>query len=133
MLKRTKKPHKPKTDRQKATAYLDSLWRDVVRLRDLGLCQYCGKEGNQAHHIVTRGAKNTRWDTENGITLCQGHHYSIAHQRPERFREFLVTSWMSAERYGMLQLRGNTPAKGLDLQLIGLALASQLKELKAAI
>jgi hypothetical protein len=120
-IKGVREPHKPKSERQKAITELDRLWGLKVRARDNHICQYCGQPGNNPHHIVSRSSKNTRWDLENGITLCGGHHKFVAHQRPERFREFLIQR-MGQAKYDALQLRGNMAARGLDLKLIGLSL-----------
>jgi 5-methylcytosine-specific restriction endonuclease McrA len=56
------------------TKKLDKLWSESVRKRD-GKCMYCGsKDYLNAHHIFSRSNRSTRWDINNGITLCSGHH-----------------------------------------------------------
>lgn len=60
---------------------LDSLWSEIVRGRDK-VCMTCGKtETLQAHHaIVRKGQSNsTRWDLENGVTMCYYCHICQLH------------------------------------------------------
>jgi hypothetical protein len=59
---------------------LDTLWSLAVRGRDK-CCQIChGTSNLQAHHIITRKRFATRWDTDNGITLCYMHHIEGVHK-----------------------------------------------------
>ena len=59
---------------KKIKKQLDKLWSETVRARD-GRCVICGRtEFLNAHHIFGRTASATRWDIENGITLCSKHH-----------------------------------------------------------
>ena len=72
---------------------LDSLWSKLVRLRD-GKCMYCGStEYPNAHHIFSRSNHTTRYDLNNGITLCSKHHLFdnsfSAHKAPLEFIEWL--------------------------------------------
>lgn len=54
----------------------DKLWSEKVRERDGYVCQVsgCGKSPAFAHHIFSRRHYSTRWDIENGFTICWGHH-----------------------------------------------------------
>lgn len=72
---RIPKPQKRrKTERQSLKDELDKLWAKCVLARDNHTCQYCKTFGNNPHHIFTRSRLNTRFDLENGITLCALHH-----------------------------------------------------------
>jgi len=52
----------------------DRAWSMAVRQRD-GKCQWCGrKDMLQADHIFSRRMNSTRWNIDNGITLCRGCH-----------------------------------------------------------
>jgi hypothetical protein len=46
-----------------------------------------------SHHIYSRSNRSTRWDLENGVCLCVGHHtFSTkfsAHKTPTEFTEWL--------------------------------------------
>jgi predicted restriction endonuclease len=79
-----------KTDKKKLEKELDDLWHQAVLKRDCYRCRICGsKDRLQTHHIFSRIRKTTRWDMDNGITLCAGHHY-LAHRDPEKFRRFVI-------------------------------------------
>jgi len=53
----------------------DKEWRNQVMKRYKGKCVLCGNYKNpNAHHIIPRTFKETRWDPRNGIILCPKHH-----------------------------------------------------------
>jgi len=69
---------------------LDKLWHQVVLKRDNYKCKICGSNDRlQTHHLFSRVRKATRWEINNGITLCAGHHF-LAHRDPEKFRRFVI-------------------------------------------
>ena len=77
----------------------DKLWKERIHERDK-VCQYCGKQGGQAHHIIGRRNHNVRWDLDNGIVLCSGCHTlraDSAHQDPLGFAVYFKTKYQ--ERY----------------------------------
>ncbi|NMD00601.1 MAG: hypothetical protein GYA62_12905 [Bacteroidales bacterium] len=56
---------------------LDELWSFAVKERDGFKCKFPNCKTDKylnAHHIVKRQFKSLRWDLDNGITLCSGHH-----------------------------------------------------------
>jgi len=67
-----------KITNKKEISDLDNAWKLKVKERDNYTCQICQKkiEKNNchAHHIIPKGIKLTRWDVNNGITLCYQHH-----------------------------------------------------------
>src|SRR3990167_5758747 len=70
----------------------DIIWARQVRERD-GKCVVCGKNNFlNAHHLFGRGNYNTRFNLENGVTLCAGHHTFrndfSAHKTPKDFRDW---------------------------------------------
>lgn len=78
--------HQIKIDRH------DTRWGKMVRERD-GKCLYCGDtETLQAHHLFPRSRSGTRFELQNGITLCASHHtfnYEFsAHKTPEKFKRW---------------------------------------------
>jgi hypothetical protein len=90
---------KKKVSIKKLQKHLDSLWSEKVKERDGYSCVYCGKKTYlNSHHIYSRTNFSTRWDINNGITLCSGHHTLqsdfSAHKTPTEFVEFLI------KRYG---------------------------------
>ena len=46
------------------------VWSIVVRLRDGNVCFVCGRFGVEAHHIISKRYKATRYDVDNGVSLC---------------------------------------------------------------
>lgn len=74
---------------------LDKAWSNYVKERAGNKCEVCGKmEYLNAHHIVGRRNRATRWLIGNGIALCPAcHTFSStmsAHQTPTIFQEKLV-------------------------------------------
>lgn len=65
----------------------DKIWSILVRQRDGGKCVLCGKRSkrNAAHHwiVCKSGGNNTRWNVDNGITLCYGHHIRVVHKNAD--------------------------------------------------
>lgn len=80
----TKRPGRDIRHREMNTRkYKD--WRKAVLLRDGNRCCRCGStEGLHAHHIKSyKDHPSLRYTVENGITLCESHHYE-AHGRMAR-------------------------------------------------
>lgn len=120
-------------NRKQYKKYLDQFWSVVVHVRDNRKCQYrpCGRTGDNAHHIFSKGAgaENTRWNLENGILLCRGHHKFIAHTKPEKFRQYLIeTHFKSADKYEKLYIASCMVGKQ-DLALWELFLLKELGKL----
>ena len=74
---------------------LDDAWSLLVKLKVGRRCEYCGTTTKkiESHHIFGRSNKSTRWDVNNGVSLCFGHHvgYSTfsAHKTPLDFFRWL--------------------------------------------
>ncbi len=88
-------------------ANLDADWAKLIKLRSGGKCEYCGKDsGLNAHHIFSRSNYSTRWDVNNGISLCVSHHtFSSgfsAHKTPAEFVEW-IKEYRGADWYDMLR------------------------------
>lgn len=70
---------------------LDGLWSELIRLP--GCCEVCGRSDRRldAHHIVPRRYKRTRWLRDNGVCLCAGPggHHDWAHLRPQEFEDWV--------------------------------------------
>lgn len=72
----------------------DTEWSLKVKERDGFKCAYCGRiDTLNSHHIFSRRHEGLRWDIDNGITLCAGHHnFSTqfsAHKTPVEFVEWI--------------------------------------------
>ena len=51
----------------------DLLWSRLVRSRWPG-CAVCGASQTEAHHLIPRSRRATRYAIDNGIALCATHH-----------------------------------------------------------
>ncbi len=110
-----------------------SIWQEIIKVRAKYKCEYpnCRKtEYLNAHHIHSKSKKSTRYDTDNGICLCSGHHSlnnNSAHKDPD-FKSILIENNIrTKEFFEKLRYRAFQPAK-LDLNLIKLDLLNQLKK-----
>ena len=81
-----------KSEKSKLIESLDIEWSKKIRGRDGYICQKCKENGNDmfnqrnhAAHVFSRGNMSTRWDLENGITLCYYHHIHWCHRQPLEF------------------------------------------------
>jgi hypothetical protein len=70
---------------------LDDLWSKKVK--GIGICEMCGRRDYlNAHHIYSRSNRSVRWDLNNGICLCSGHHTlcnDSAHKAPADFIDWV--------------------------------------------
>lgn len=70
---------------------LDTEWSKAVKDKADQVCEYCGKTDRlQSHHVFTRSIKAVRWNVDNGVCLCAGHHIFFAHKKPEAFRDWII-------------------------------------------
>ena len=52
-----------------------SLWGQLVRKRANYKCEWCGGEGQDAHHMVTRSkSRYLRHSSANGVMCCKSCH-----------------------------------------------------------
>lgn len=111
--------------------YLLDLWAEAVKVKYDYKCAYCGKDNKQvklnSHHIFSRRNQSTRYDLENGICLCVGHHkfYPFsAHESPE-FVLWMV-DFIGREKYDKLKVKANQIKKYTNTEK--LAIAKNLKQ-----
>ncbi len=72
----------------------DDQWSLDIKTRDGFKCCYCDKTTYlNSHHIFSRSNHSVRWDMDNGICLCSGHHTLnsdfSAHKTPAEFIEWI--------------------------------------------
>lgn len=105
-----KKKKVPLTKRiSKLKKECDSLWSKAVRLRDKGKCVLCGSDSHcQAHHWYhTRAQGNsTRWNINNGITLCYTCHLYKVHSG--------AAYYMNQAKDAAIRIIGQEALKELD-------------------
>ena len=78
-----------KPERQKLDAQCLELWSKCIRTKQR-VCRNCGSDYRlQAHHIVQRTYKLSRYNTQNGLCLCAGCHFTEKID-PERFRSMII-------------------------------------------
>lgn len=94
-MKRTKttrasKSGKPKVSKAHKQKVLDKMWSAKVRARD-GACLKCGSISClNAHHVFGRRHTSTRWDVDNGVTLCMPCHIFWAHRDVGSFAAWFI-------------------------------------------
>jgi hypothetical protein len=122
-----------KDTRKSREKELEDLWRELIKLRVGYKCEYpnCPKtEHLNSHHIYSRIHKSTKYDPDNGMCLCAGHHTLTslsAHHDPD-FKEIIIKNGIrTAEFYQKLKMRAFTPAK-IDINLIKLDLENELRK-----
>ncbi len=91
-IRKVKKKEKKHNSISYLTKQLDNLWSQLVKINYNYTCAYCWKKENlNSHHLFSRSKRATRWDLENGITLCCGCHTMSsnfsAHKCPLDFAE----------------------------------------------
>lgn len=100
---------------------LDIVWSKLIKLKDGLKCKVCGRtDGLSSHHIHGRGKLSTRWDLDNGLTLCDEHHTKSgdfsAHLTPEKFKIWLKKE-IGLEAYEDLEQRANKAYHWTDPEL----------------
>jgi len=85
----------------------DTIWSKKVKEIAWNKCEICwNTQTLQSHHIFTRHSKSTRWDIDNGSSLCAIHH-AFAHSSPNEFMNILKEiRWAKAIR--LLEVKSNT-------------------------
>ncbi len=63
-------------------------------------CVYCGGEGTDPCHIVSRRKMKTRYILENGICFCRKHH--IAFDNVQKFRKHIIEMYIKRKLYNKL-------------------------------
>ncbi len=107
---------KAKTTRRKLRDQLDKLWAEIIKQRAGNRCEHrtyavrCKKITYlNTHHIFSRSNLSVRWDLDNGVCLCSGHHTlnnCSAHKAPAEFIEWIKEMW-GIEWYENLRKKAN--------------------------
>lgn len=85
--------------------YLDKLWRERVKSNAEGVCEVCGRQGRNAHHIIGRKNYPTRFLLINGLYLCASCHMfnpkCSAHATPTIFQA-IIKKTIGTKRWNRL-------------------------------
>lgn len=123
-------------DKKRLKADLDEVWSYYVKMRDGLRCRFCDSpkrfnlylnkqglwripSGLQAAHIIARANWRYRWDVDNGIALCVGHHRLFDRQWRDTGRsddEIVRRGILISEKLNEMKFAARQPAK-IDLKL----------------
>lgn len=135
--KKESKPRKKTTPGRTINKKLDEAWSELVKLRAGGRCEYCGTtKALNSHHIYSRGNQTVKWDVENGVCLCVGHHVGIrfsAHKTPMDFAPWLIKH-RGEDKVNMLKYKSKQTSHMtiFEKELLLEELKKEIKELKNA-
>ncbi len=95
---------------------LDKSWSLAVRTRDRFTCQKCGKQHKQTHaaHIFSRNNLATRFNVENGVTLCYYCHIIWSHREPLEFAKWIEEK-LGEKKFKALEAKSKTTFSAIDL------------------
>lgn len=86
-----------------------NVWAKAVKAKARYECEYCGSKNNLvSHHIFSIRHSNTKWDIDNGICLCVGHHTFgkfSAHGSPDFI--LWIIKHIGQERYERIRFKAN--------------------------
>ena len=123
------KPKKRKKD-SLGKMMLDK-WSYLVKLRAGFQCEYCGTTKTlNSHHVFSVKNMATKWDIDNGMCLCVGHHKFSnfsAHLAPLAFGDWMK-EYRGEEWYETLKAKSNSIVKHSKASKLAI-----LEELKAMI
>ena len=93
----------------------DCLWREIVRAGAGGdpgdkPCERCRmRPGHDAHHLVSRSYRQTRWLPDNGAFLCSNCHRIVGVDGEEN--RALAVRLIGAERWELLNVQKHFKVK----------------------
>ena len=111
---------------------LDQLASKIVRLRAKGVCKIGGEykpyEKLMACHCFGRGNKKVRYDLDNMVAGCLGHHQRMDAD-PEYKRDVFIKK-LGVKGYENLKRRAYWPnLQKIDKKIIKMYLENELKNL----
>ena len=69
----------------------DRYDKELSFMRTSGICEVCGNQGIEIHHMITSRDKTIRHDPRNHLFVCRPCH-DAAHARPKEFRQYLKST-----------------------------------------
>jgi len=110
-VKKRKSVKTSKNTKKSIVKKLDIAWSKLVKIKGDHKCAVCGKTKSlNSHHITSRANHSIRWNLDNGICLCVGHHIGVtfsAHKTPIKFIYWLEDR-MGKEFLNKLIMKGNS-------------------------
>lgn len=124
---------KKKTVRRKLKDKLETLVKEIVRIRDNRTCQYCGKmdlQGANCHvsHVIPRSKSLLlSFDLTNLKVLCYHHHINWWHKNPVEAGEWF--KYKFPERWEYLKEKKDIvrPIKDFELEEMVVLLKKELE------
>ena len=118
-----KKLKKRGTSRKTWRNKCDKKWSEKVKERADYQCEFCKTDRYlNAHHIYSRSNLTMRYNLDNGVCLCSGHHtlssMFSAHKTPLEFLE-----WIKSKRgdkwYDSIRETSRIISKHIDYEQMG--------------
>jgi hypothetical protein len=112
---------------------LDKLFSQYIRTRDGWKCQVCFTQyeppamGLHCAHIFTRGNKSTRYDSENAVAMCYGHHARMDANPLDKYEWYVKR--FGQKQFDALKIRTKIPQK-IDEKMIEIGLKKELERLQ---
>ena len=130
--------NKNKTNKKKLHKECMELWAELVKAKAGYKCEWwnCRKiEYLNAHHLFSKSHFSTRYDLDNGMSLCSGHH-SLNTNSAHKDGAFALKvtgqfpgyeALRSKQFYLLLERKAKSPSK-LDLKLEKMYLLNEAKK-----
>ena len=80
----------------------ETLWAKIVKVRDFGRCQVCGRAGSDSMHLFGRENWKVKFDPDLGACGCREHHTKLDKGSPEE-KEEMFEKIISHIRNGRLE------------------------------
>lgn len=117
----------------------DKLMSELIRERAGWACEWptCGvyypegaRSGLEHSHFWGRRRNSVRWEPDNGLALCTGHH-RYAGSNPYEHKK-VVAVLLGEERYAALKLKSNTTRRWKAWEKVALyeQMKAALKDMK---
>ena len=121
---------KRKSERQRLILDCDSLFRDIIRKRDI-CCQKTGKIINlHVCHFFSRSILNLRWNEMNAVLMNGGIHIFWCHKHPTEFQDWFINHIGEANFVALkLKARYVSTIYTSDLKVMKIALKMRLEEM----
>lgn len=106
-----------KSERAKLIRRCDDLWKKFIKERAKGVCEWCGKPGRDAHHMVGRRRSIfLRHKPENGVFVCVSCHFNFHNMESDTGWELFKTQ--RPECYSLVRLYKNASPKVTTTELL---------------